>query len=448
MNALNGLVFVCCVLAIGTLSHLLPQFTRPDLFFGVTVDPAFRNTREARRILRSYRIAIWCFAIAASSLVLVLHRPPVALILFAIGISGAQVLAHRSASIHAAPRATAIRVDLSAPREHIPGGILTAVLPLVVLLGLGLWAIPHLDELPTRLPVHWSLGGANRWLVTSARTIIVLLLQHASICLVLIASALGVLHWSRRIAASGPSAISERQFRRRAVLLILTVEYLMILPPIFGLLQAPALYMDIWSVAVPITVLAFVIGLMHAGQGGARLSTASGHPTGDRTADARWIGGLIYFNPADPALFVERRMGIGWTLNFGNLWSWTSMLAVAAVVLVGPALREIHSSGPLNSAAPNPGTEDSLRRYILSLEQAHPNYEEMSPQLAAAVNRQLPKLMELIGGLGEFKSLTYEGTDSDGSDVYLAAFERGQLQWHIGPLVDGKVTYRRVRPVT
>jgi len=121
---------------------------------------------------------------------------------------------------------------------------------------------------------------------------------------------------------------------------------------------------------------------------------------------------------------------------------------VAAVVLVGPVLGENHSSESLKSAAPSPGTEDSLRRYISSLEQGRPNYEEMSPQLAAAVNRQLPKLKELIAGLGEFKSLTYEGTDSDGSDVYLAAFERGQLQWHIGPLIDGKVTYRRVRPVT
>jgi uncharacterized membrane protein len=448
MNTFNSLVFVCCILLLGTLSHLLPLVTRPDLFFGVTVDPAFRNTQEARWVLRGYRIAIWCFAIAATFLVLALHRPLVAFIFYAIGAFGAQVISHRSASIHATPRSTAVGVDLSVPPEHLPGGILIALLPLAVLLGLGVWAIQHLDELPARLPVHWGFNGANRWVISSPRAITVLLLQHALICLVLIASALGVLHWSRRIAASGQYAASERQFRRRTISLLLAVEYLTILPPIFGLLQAPALYMHVWSLAVPITVLAFVIGLMYAGQGGARLSTAGGHPIGDRTADARWIGGLIYFNPIDPALFVERRMGIGWTLNFGNLWSWASLITVAAVVLVGPVLGENHTSGPLKTAAPSPGTEDSLRRYIFSLEQGHPNYEEMSPQPAPAVNRQLPKLKELIGGLGEFKTLTYEGTDSDGSDVYLAAFERGQLHWHIGPLVDGKVTYRRVRPVT
>ncbi len=108
----------------------------------------------------------------------------------------------------------------------------------------------------------------------------------------------------------------------------------------------------------------------------------------------------------------------------------------------------VSSSEPIRHSGPSAGTEGSLRRYIISLQQGHPNYDEMSPQLAAAVNQQLPKLEALISGLGALKSLTYEGTDPDGSDVYLAAFARGQLRWHIGPLVDGKVTYRRVRRVT
>jgi hypothetical protein len=59
----------------------------------------------------------------------------------------------------------------------------------------------------------------------------------------------------------------------------------------------------------------------------------------------------------------------------------------------------------------------------------------------------LPKIKALIEGLGEFRSLTYAGTDSDGSDVYVAAFVHGQLEWRIGPLIDGKVTYRHLRPM-
>jgi hypothetical protein len=232
------------------------------------------------------------------------------------------------------------------------------------------------------------------------------------------------------------------------------------LPPVFSLLQAPALAMKVWSVALIVTIVAFIISLMHGGQGGARLLASGRSPIGDRTADTRWIGGLFYFNPTDPALLVEKRMGIGWTLNFGNPWSWVPLIAVAVIVVIGASvvhgganaavggpLQPDNGGVPLLSKSASPGTEDSLRRYILSLEQGHPNYEEMSPQLAAAVKQQLPKIMATINALGEFKSLTYEGTDSVGSDVYVAAFARGRLEWHIGPLVDGKVAYRQFHPL-
>ncbi len=449
------------VFAISTLGHFLPQFTRPDVFFAVTVDPVFRTSDSARRILRDYRIALWCSAIAAGAFIWVLQRAGVAFLIYVIGAFAAQVTSHRRALIHATTRSTTIEIDLLAPKEHIPGGFLVALLPFVALLGLGFWTVPHLDRLPDRLPVHWGLEGPNRWVITSPRAVIELLVLHAFACVLLIASAMGVLHWSRRVSVSGPSAAAERQFRRRAVLLVLTAEYFTVLPPGFILLQAPAFAMKVWSVALLLAMAAFVVSLMRAGQGGARQMRVAGNPIGDRTADARWIGGLFYFNPTDPTLLVEKRMGIGWTLNFGNPRSWVPLITVTIIVVIGPMVVHgishsvtrplLQSNGRGESLAPgaaSPGTEESLRRYIVSLENGHPNYEEMSPQVAASVNRQLPKIMPIINGLGQFKSLTYEGSDSDGLDVYVAAFARGRLEWHVGPLADGKVTYRNFRPLS
>jgi hypothetical protein len=119
--------------AISALGHFLPQFTRPDVFFGVTVDPVFGTSDAARRILRDYRIALWCSAIAAGASVWVLHRAWVAFLIYVIGACGAQVASHRRALIHATTRSSTIEVDLSAPKEHIPGGILVALLPFVAL---------------------------------------------------------------------------------------------------------------------------------------------------------------------------------------------------------------------------------------------------------------------------------------------------------------------------
>jgi uncharacterized membrane protein len=63
----------------------------------------------------------------------------------------------------------------------------------------------------------------------------------------------------------------------------------------------------------------------------------------DRTPERCWRTGF-YFNRDDRALFVEKRGGIGYTLNFGNPWSWVvliivTLIAIAPVILPFQYLR-------------------------------------------------------------------------------------------------------------
>jgi uncharacterized membrane protein len=56
--------------------------------------------------------------------------------------------------------------------------------------------------------------------------------------------------------------------------------------------------------------------------------------------DERWRWGLYYWNPGDPALFVQRRTGMGFTLNYGKAWAWVITVGfvgyfVAMMALVG-----------------------------------------------------------------------------------------------------------------
>jgi uncharacterized membrane protein len=71
--------------------------------------------------------------------------------------------------------------------------------------------------------------------------------------------------------------------------------------------------------------------------GGVRNIFAEPLPNGrclDATPDAAWKAGLLYFNPADPAVFVETRMGVGWSLNFANVWSWVFLAFALAVPML------------------------------------------------------------------------------------------------------------------
>lgn len=63
--------------------------------------------------------------------------------------------------------------------------------------------------------------------------------------------------------------------------------------------------------------------------------------------DRRWVAGIFYYNPEDPNLWIEKRYGIGWTLNFARPASWIMLLAllipvVAVGVVVWLTHRAVH----------------------------------------------------------------------------------------------------------
>ncbi len=92
---------------------------------------------------------------------------------------------------------------------------------------------------------------------------------------------------------------------------------------------------------------------------------------------------------------------------------------------------------------PSAGTEASVRRFFLSLEQGEPNFQEMSIPLAAALRQQWPATQPKIKQLGALQSVKFKWVDPRGFDVYEVDFEHGKVQCGISPLTqDGKVSGR------
>jgi len=67
--------------------------------------------------------------------------------------------------------------------------------------------------------------------------------------------------------------------------------------------------------------------------------------TGRRPPEDHWRG-VFYCNAQDPALLVPKRYGLGYTLNFGNPWSW-AVLAVILVLVALPVVLSFVSLGRL-----------------------------------------------------------------------------------------------------
>ena len=63
---------------------------------------------------------------------------------------------------------------------------------------------------------------------------------------------------------------------------------------------------------------------------------ADGWPTSPifRDDDRYWPGGIFYNNPDDPAVFVPKRYGLGWTVNFGHPRSKLVIIGILLLPLV------------------------------------------------------------------------------------------------------------------
>ena len=75
-----------------------------------------------------------------------------------------------------------------------------------------------------------------------------------------------------------------------------------------------------------------------------------------------------------------------------------------------------------------------------------PDYDSMSPGLAAATRQQLPQLQASLTQVGALQSLTFKGVGPGGDDIYSAKFEKGSLEYQIWLGPDGKVESANVRP--
>ena len=320
------------------LFHAMPHFSRPDILFAVTVSDAF-VAGDGRRLLARYRVMVWCGAAAALAILLVLPMFGSARAGWAmmgavagnmiVGVS-AWLWAHRTARAHAVPHSETRTASLVPRDTSLPGGALFASGPFVILLATAILVWMNWDEVPARSGqlgpfAPLALGGI-----------------FAAIMLTM---AVSIARRSRQIAADGLAAAAEQRFRRMNVLVALVSAYgSAILLSSTSLTSIPALGNALTGtiVYVMVPLMLFNVGvaiwMFRVGQGGQRaLASTAREVHGDATPDRAWkLGGLFYYNPKDPAVWVEKRFGFGYTLNIGNAGAW---LLIGMMLLPMVAMR-------------------------------------------------------------------------------------------------------------
>ncbi|MDP9631769.1 UNVERIFIED_ORG: DNA-binding transcriptional MerR regulator [Ensifer adhaerens] len=95
---------------------------------------------------------------------------------------------------------------------------------------------------------------------------------------------------------------------------------------------------------------------------------------------------------------------------------------------------------------PFPDSEALLRRVIAEHQRGEPDYEGMTPPLAAVAREQAPLAKAELDRLGSLQSVAFKGVLQEGWDVYDVRFEKGTLECGLMLAPGGKLSGIYFRP--
>jgi len=357
------LSFLPTCLLISLIFSFTPYLTRRSEAFGVSIPAAQYNNPTLVSLRRRYRnlgliigavllAVLFCLywtdiAFLLSNILMIIQLVIYFLLYLWFHKQTKELKAAQNWTEHTT---TTIAVDISpAGKSYIsPAWLLLFPLIMVLTAILGVVLYP---AAPDRIVTHWSMAGvANAWTDKSYGVVWFALVQQlfmsALMCFVFYITK----NARRQIDADNIEESSKRVnlFRKAwgyyiiIMGVFLNLTFVLTLASMLGALDARVMSMVL--IAGFVLILAGACWLVvTVGQGGSRikLPRKGGGYISVRDDDRYWKLGTIYYNPEDPAVFVEKRFGIGWTCNFARPMSWVFLIELFAVLLILIGIREI-----------------------------------------------------------------------------------------------------------
>jgi uncharacterized membrane protein len=222
------------------------------------------------------------------------------------------------------------------------------IIPMMITVGFIAYTAAQYDSLPDQIPTHWGADGKPDAFSEKGPFSI---LSLPLILLTIQAMFLGINVMTKRsgiklsATKSNTSRIRQLGFRKYTSWLLLIMSVLMTL--LLGYLQLSILHQglggEIFMTGLPIIFLLLVLIMtgMYAfkvGQGGSRLEVdmtdLPAEGIMDVDDDQYWKGGIFYVNKDDPSIFVEKRFGVGWTINLAHPLSYLMILGPILLILI------------------------------------------------------------------------------------------------------------------
>lgn len=358
------LFFIAMMLVVIALQAVTPYVIRRGESFGVMVGEKAASEPVLRKMKRQFLqwnivIGIIITAIASAFLAMTTNENRQAAIfiiaIFAILIISfliylrfykvSLVWKHENLQM-SANKADIVMVDTAFHRQKLTISYAWYLIPLILIfITVGLTVI-YYHQIPSQIPMQYNFDNeVTRMAAKSYRTVMMMpMMQLFMLCLFIFINYM-MSRSKQVIDNDNPTDSMRRSVLFRLIyskfnfvmcLLLILLFMVIQLSFIFAVPQTVIMLMVIAMIVIIFGGLIFL--MVRVGQGGSRLNLAENgqkdKPRPVRDDDANWKLGVFYFNHKDPALFVEKRFGVGWTINMARPKAWLSIVAIVGIIIV------------------------------------------------------------------------------------------------------------------
>lgn len=366
MNNLISILYLVILLPIFLISIFIPYWTKTSESFGVTIPDEIYASKEIKGMRKSYAFIMAIISLLSSLcfiiIGLIFKENEEYLSIYFSMIVGAYLFISFLFYLKYHMKMKTLKMKENWAKDMKQQMFISTdfrqhrlihshfffLLPILVVIGLIIFTFNHYHQLPEQLPMQYNFDGeVTRWVSKSYMTVLLHPIMITYLTLLFLFVNVSINKAKQQLNPKHPEASIKRAiiFRRAWSFYTIMASYLMTL--LFLINQLSLVYSisnDILFILTMVITGIIILGALclslMIGQGGSRirLTEVKKADVMERDDDKHWKLGIFYFNPNDPAIFLEKRFGIGWTMNFARPLAWIILVGILVSAFLIPLL--------------------------------------------------------------------------------------------------------------
>jgi len=357
---MSFIIFLIISIFLSAIQTVIPFLVKRTVVFGVSIPEQFINEEKLTAYKKRYALIIFFTSIITLGIysIWALTQDPTEeqVVLCGTGIQFGIILISLSLYFYFHGMTVKLKktrrfaenlkqvqmTDLSirSQDEMLPWYVY--LLPIIIIIGLISYTALQYNILPEQIPTHWGINGeadsftAKTPFSVISMPLIMLVMQFMFLGMNIATKKSGI---KLSVTSTHASRLRQLSLRKYSSWFMFLTSILITL--LFSSFQLSTIHPHLISnnemVALPfifliVILVGTIVFAVKVGRADKKIPDYADGKFTDLDEDGYWKGGLFYFNKNDPSIFVEKRFGVGWTINFANPLGY--LIVIVPIVLV------------------------------------------------------------------------------------------------------------------